>query len=82
MHMRIGTFNLKNLFSRFNFQGVVGEIPDGDAGGLTQTFANGQFEVRTFVGRLVRAKDLDDTVDVARRIREVMDADVLAISGG
>jgi endonuclease/exonuclease/phosphatase family metal-dependent hydrolase len=79
MRVRIGTFNLNNLFSRFNFQGSVDATPPADAGGLTLTFDGDQFKVRTFVGRLVRAKDADDTIEVARRIKEVMDADVLAV---
>lgn len=79
MIVRIGTFNLNNLFSRFNFQGVVGTAPDEETGGITLTFDQDQFAVRTFIGRLVRAKDPDDTIEIARRIKDVMNADVLAV---
>jgi endonuclease/exonuclease/phosphatase family metal-dependent hydrolase len=79
MTIRVGTFNLNNLFSRFNFQAEVGAVPAGDAGGITLTFGQHEFSVRTFMGRLVRAKDPAHTADIARRIREVMNADVLAV---
>ncbi|OFW37882.1 MAG: hypothetical protein A3J28_02215 [Acidobacteria bacterium RIFCSPLOWO2_12_FULL_60_22] len=79
MAVRVGTFNLNNLFSRFNFQAEVGAVPADDAGGITLTFGQGEFSVRTFLGRLVRAKDPADTIEVARRISEVMNADVLAV---
>jgi len=79
MTIRVGTFNLNNLFSRFNFQAEVGQAPADDPGGITLTFDQGQVSVRTFMGRLVRAKDEDDTEEIARRIREVMNADVLAV---
>jgi len=79
MIVRVGTFNLNNLFSRFNFQGEVSAIPGEGVGGITLTFDQDQFAVRTFTGRLVRAKDPADTLEIARRIREVMNADVLAV---
>lgn len=79
MIVRIGTFNLNNLFSRFNFQAEVGQIPHDDPGGITLTFDQGGFTVRTFMGRLVREKSLEDTTEIARRIVEVVNADVLAV---
>ncbi len=79
MLVKVGTFNLNNLFSRFNFRAELERAPAGDAGGVTLTFGAEQVDVRTFDGHLVRAKDRDDTIEVARRIRDVMDADVLAV---
>ncbi len=79
MAITVGTFNLNNLFSRFNFQATVADDPSVSAGGLEMTFAEGDVRVRTFMGRLVRQKDPGDTETIARRIREVMNADVLAV---
>ncbi|MCD4823454.1 MAG: endonuclease/exonuclease/phosphatase family protein [Phycisphaerae bacterium] len=79
MIVRIGTFNLNNLFSRFNFQAKIGQIPDDDPGGITLTFSQDELCVRTFMGRLVRAKSPDDTNEIARRIVDVVNADVLAV---
>ena len=79
MSITVGTFNLNNLFSRFNFQAEIGQVPADDPGGITLTFDQDQFSASTFIGRLVRAKDADDTTEIARRIREVMDVDVLAV---
>jgi len=77
MRIRVGTFNLNNLFSRYNFQATVNEIPV-ENGGLMLSFSSDQIQVRSFMGRLVRAKDQDDTQEIARRIKE-MNADVLAV---
>ena len=79
MAVTIGTFNLNNLFSRFNFQAEVDRVPISDPGGITLTFEEGQFTARTFMGRLVRAKAPGETQEIARRIRDVMDVDVLAV---
>ena len=79
MRVRVGTFNLNNLFARFNFNAEIDAIPDAQTGGITLTFNQGQFKARTFMGRLVGAKDITDTVEIARRIKDVMDADVLAV---
>ncbi len=77
--IRVGTFNLNNLFSRYNFQAETDAIPGADPGGITLTFESSAVKVRTFMGRLVKAKDKDDTIAIARRIVEVMQADVLAV---
>jgi exonuclease III len=79
MSITIGTFNLNNLFSRFDFQAEIDQIPPNDTGGITLTFEQGQFTARTFMGRLIRAKDPEDTAKVALRIKDVMNVDVLAV---
>lgn len=80
MRVRVATFNLNNLFSRFSFSGPVDNIPKTDpSGGITLNFDAGEVRVRTFAGRLVRAKNEEDTLEIARRIREVINADVLAV---
>ncbi|MBU0908851.1 MAG: endonuclease/exonuclease/phosphatase family protein [Proteobacteria bacterium] len=77
--IRVGTFNLNNLFSRYNFEAEIAAIPGEDPGGIALTFESSQVKVRTFMGRLVKAKKQDDTVEIGRRIVEVMNADVLAV---
>lgn len=83
MDVRVGTFNLNNLFSRFNFQGAIEAIQDTDgaAGSITVRYEFTDpttFRIRTFLGKLVKAKDPEDTQTIADRILE-MDVDVLAV---
>lgn len=79
MSIRVGTFNLNNLFSRFNFQAEIEEQPQGDPGGIVLTFGEDQVKARTFLGRLIKEKDPIDTQTIAERIRDVVNADVLAV---
>lgn len=78
MPLSVGTFNLNNLFSRYNFQAEIAALPPHEAGGIELTFAPGSVQARTFMGRLVKAKDPGETAQIARRIRG-MDIDVLAV---
>jgi len=77
--IKVGTFNLNNLFSRFNFQASVEDIPGSVSGGITLTFHEHQFRARTFNGRLVKEKAPEETQEVATRILDVMHVDVLAV---
>lgn len=79
MPITVGTFNLNNLFSRFNFSGVVTNAPSVANGGLTITFDDGDIDVRTFMGRLVKEKDPAQTQTIANRILNAINADVLAV---
>lgn len=79
MIVKVGTFNLNNLFSRYNFGVEISKLPPGSTGGITLTFDEGEFRARSFIGRLVKEKDEEDTKEIARRIRDVMNVDVLAV---
>ena len=52
MSVTVGTFNLNNLFSRYNFRAEIGNIPQTESGGITLSFDKGGFSVRSFVGQL------------------------------
>lgn len=80
MKIKVGTFNLNNLFSRFNFKG---NIADGEtitsSGVTTFTIAEGALTLRTFNGKLVEAKPEAKRKKIAERIKEI-DLDVLALA--
>lgn len=89
MDVTVGTFNLNNLFSRFNFRGVVHEVDDEPDIEVSAEVAvaprtgfsppdPGYVEYRTYRGRLVEGKDPKDTARIAERIGE-MNVDVLAL---
>jgi endonuclease/exonuclease/phosphatase family metal-dependent hydrolase len=82
MDIKVGTFNLNNLFSRFNFSGAIEDIHSGGAtGSLTFRYEftdPKKIRIRTFRGKLVKAKDPDDTQTIAQRIL-TMNVDVLAV---
>src|SRR5437588_6309239 len=78
MQLTLATFNLNNLFSRFNFSA---EVDDQAAIETTITFSPSdptKFRFRTFHGKLVRGKSPEARALLAARIKEV-DADVLAV---
>lgn len=82
MLVSVGTFNLNNLFSRWNFSGAINQIAQGgSAGAMTVRYEftdAANYRIRTYMGRLVNAKDQAKTAEVAQRIIN-MDVDVLAV---
>lgn len=82
MRVTVGTFNLNNLFSRYNFKGEIQAIQSGDTAlesAVEYRFTDtGTFRIRTFQGRLVKGKDAVDRAVIANRIVG-MDVDVLAV---
>jgi exonuclease III len=79
MKITVGTFNLNNLFSRYNFKASIDQKPDAEDGGITLSFSKNNIQVKTFMGRLVGGKKAAATEAIARRIVEVMNADILAV---
>ena len=78
MVVTVGTFNLNNLFSRYNFKAKIDSAPQS-GGGITLEFDDErEFKARTFMGKLVKGKNIKDTHAIAKRIIE-MDVDVLAV---
>ncbi len=82
MRVKVGTFNLNNLFSRYNFRGELDALAADDlAVNATITFNltdPERFRIREFQGRLVTAKPAPDRETMAQRIA-AMDVDVLAV---
>lgn len=83
MQVTIGTFNLNNLFSRYNFQASIASLraaePDTSDVAVSYSFNEaGDYVLRTFQGRLVKGKDSRATRAIADRIL-AMDVDVLAV---
>jgi endonuclease/exonuclease/phosphatase family metal-dependent hydrolase len=81
MRITVGTFNLNNLFSRYNFQAEIDAIHD--SGSVTSEVlyrfgAEDVFKIRSYQGRLVKPKDTEARALVAQRIRR-MNLDVLAV---
>jgi len=82
VRVSVGTFNLNNLFSRWSFRGALEAIKEGgQASSVTVSYRfedSDTYRVRTFRGRLVKAKDEVDTKRIADRMLS-MDVDVLAV---
>lgn len=81
--MRVATFNVNNLFSRYDFAAEAEPSPPGAPAPLEITIRldptdPGQAKFRTFKGRLVKGKPPADRAKLAQRIA-AMDADVLAV---
>ena len=80
MEITVGTFNLNNLFSRFNFRARVEAIPEEERD-VTVSFEfteEGDFWFRTFRGRLIDPMPEEQRLQLAARIG-AMDLDVLAV---
>lgn len=82
VEITVGTFNLNNLFSRYNFRGEVEAIEKKETsidGTITYEFGEDSFyKIRTYMGRLVTKKDEDETNTIAERINRIK-VDVLAV---
>ncbi|HEX6263472.1 MAG TPA: endonuclease/exonuclease/phosphatase family protein [Actinomycetota bacterium] len=80
MEITVGTFNLNNLFSRFNFRARVDAIPEEERD-VTVSFEfteRGEYWFRTFRGRLIDPMPEEQRRRLAARIK-AMDLDVLAV---
>ncbi|WP_319407571.1 endonuclease/exonuclease/phosphatase family protein [uncultured Desulfosarcina sp.] len=82
MKVTVGTFNLNNLFSRFNFDGAITELKKpGATSAMTIRYEftdQENYRIRTFMGKLVIAKKEADIETIAKRIL-AMNVDVLAV---
>lgn len=79
MKVSVGTFNLNNLFSRFNFKGEISSKDYKLNSKVEYKFTDEEtYKVRTYMGKLVSVKPKGDTETIAARIIE-MDVDVLAV---
>jgi len=80
--IKVGTFNVNNLFSRYNFKGEIEAIKkkatNVDSKFKYEFKAGDVFKIRTYRGKLVKAKSAKKTKIVAEWIKE-MDVDVLAV---
>ncbi|MCK9606283.1 MAG: endonuclease/exonuclease/phosphatase family protein [Methylomonas sp.] len=78
MLVSVGTFNLNNLFSRFNFQAAISNIPQSSGGFSLEFDDERNVQVRTFMGHMVKGKEIAETQAIAKRI-QAMNVDVLAV---
>ncbi|MEU9055592.1 endonuclease/exonuclease/phosphatase family protein [Streptomyces sp. NPDC048384] len=82
MHVAVGTFNLNNLFSRFNFRAEISAVhPVDDEGRLTSSYVFDDpksVRIRRYKGKLVKGIDPEEQKVLARRISD-MDLDILAV---
>ena len=75
--IKLGTFNLNNLFSRFNFRANIGQLQQG--GTISFAFNSPDVRVTKFQGRLIKPQPAAKTNKIAKRITDIMDVDVLAV---
>jgi endonuclease/exonuclease/phosphatase family metal-dependent hydrolase len=82
MKLAVGTFNLNNLFSRWNFRGEIQAVNAGETGvdaSVTYSFTEpATYRIRTYDGELVKAKKDIDRQRIVERITRI-DLDVLAV---
>jgi endonuclease/exonuclease/phosphatase family metal-dependent hydrolase len=81
MKLTVGTFNLNNLFARWNFAAEIAALPETPAAASDVKYVFGAHDavkLRTYRGRLVKAKDPAGTQAIAERLRRIR-VDVLAV---
>ncbi len=82
MRVTVGTFNLNNLFSRYNFKGEIEAIKNGDTEMGSVELYNfdkpQMYKIRKFMGGLVKAKPESERLLISQRILD-MNVDVLAV---
>ena len=82
MQVAVGTFNLNNLFSRFDFRADVSTASASTVKVEERTSFSfddpSGFKLRTYLGKLVRGKLATERALIAARIKR-MDLDVLAV---
>ncbi len=77
MKITLGTFNLNNLFSRYNFKASIKSLKSGTV--VEYVFGDKEnFKIRKFRGKLIKPKNKKDTLKIASTIVE-MNADILAV---
>ncbi len=77
MRIKVGTFNLNNLFSRYNFHASIAAIKKGTT--IEYTFGNSDvFKIKNFRGQLIKPKKEAETIEIAQRIK-TLDIDILAV---
>ncbi len=67
----MGTFNVNNLFSRFNFRAEIPHDTGGDGEALEASYSFSdptQVRIRRYRGRLVQGKDDEGRAHVAQRL--------------
>lgn len=80
MEVKVGTFNLNNLFSRFNFEAHIADVPESERD-VTVSYEfteEGSYRFRSFRGRLIQAMPEAQRQTLAGRIA-TMDLDVLCV---
>lgn len=81
MELKIGTFNLNNLFSRFNFD-FMAEVEDLKEGSIeiaqVRKILSSDDRLVSYQGRALKRKDPEARKTIARRI-EKMDLDILSV---
>jgi endonuclease/exonuclease/phosphatase family metal-dependent hydrolase len=80
MEVKVGTFNLNNLFSRYNFKAEITSSTENKVTGeITYTFEpSSSYTLRTYQGKLIKKKEEKELKRIAERIIE-MNLDVLAV---
>ncbi len=84
MTLKVGTFNLNNLFDRFNYDVEIATLPKAERT-VQETISIVPSEpgkppgrARSFQGKLIQRKPLDERKRLAERIRDI-DLDVLCV---